>query len=114
MGWTSFRVLVTSNLAAPFTILNDMQDQLAAATDSTPIAELHEVQGPKGRTWRIVTSSEGFADHAWQQRQRLLQISDGAAAIEICWKDSDGEPVELAFSPSLPVVLEAAPQPDAA
>lgn len=71
-----------------------------------PIAELYEVQGSKGRTWRIVTSSEGFADHAWQQRERLLRISDGAAAIEICWHGADGDPVELRFSPQLPVVLE--------
>lgn len=75
---------------------------------TAPIAELHEVQGPKGRIWRIVTSSEGFADHAWQQRDRLLQISNGATAIEICWEADGADLVELSFSPQLPVVLEPA------
>lgn len=84
-----------------------MQDQQPAAA-MTPIAELYELQGPTGRRWRIVTSSEAFADHAWQQRERLLQISDGAAAIEICWQSDDGDPVDLSFSPQLPVVLEMA------
>ena len=84
-----------------------------AENPSAPIAELHEVQGPKGRTWRIVTSSEGFADHAWQQRERLLQISDGASAIEICWESADADSVELTFSPQLPVVFDPS-QPAAA
>lgn len=79
-----------------------------------PIAELHELQGPRGRIWRIVTSSEGFADHAWQQRERLLQISDGASAIEICWESADADPVEMTFSPQLPVVVEPPLEPAAA
>lgn len=70
------------------------------------VARLEERQTPKGRVWRFVSSSESVTDHAWQQRERLLQISNGAIAIEICWEPSDGSgtAVELSHSPQLPVL----------
>lgn len=71
----------------------------------TVVAQLQELQTEKGRVWRFVSSSETVVDHAWQQRERLLQLSDGAAALEICWESSDGsEAVELSHSPQLPVL----------
>lgn len=68
------------------------------------IAQLQELTTPTGRVWRFVTNSEGVADHAWQQRDRLLQLSNGATAVEIHWHDpaSTETPVVLAYSPALP------------
>lgn len=68
------------------------------------IAQLQELTTPTGRVWRLVTNSEGVADHAWQQRERLLQLSNGATAVEIHWQDpaSTETPVTLAYSPALP------------
>lgn len=70
------------------------------------IARLEEIQTPKGRVWRFVSSNESVTDHAWQQRERLLQISNGAVAIEICWvaNDGSGTTVELSHSPQLPAL----------
>lgn len=71
---------------------------------STVVAQLKEVLTEKGRVWRFVSSSETVVDHAWQQRERLLQLSNGAAALEICWEPPDGSAVELSHSPQLPVL----------
>ena len=82
-------------------------DSTQAPAASRFVAELHELETPEGRIWRVQTQSEGFADHAWQQRERLLQLSNGAKAIVVCWADEDGEPVELRYSPELPSTLAA-------
>lgn len=71
---------------------------------STVVAQLQEVLTDKGRVWRFVSTSETVVDHAWQQRERLLQLSNGAAALEICWEPPDGSAVELSHSPQLPVL----------
>lgn len=68
------------------------------------VAQLQEVQTDKGRVWRFTSTSETVVDHAWQQRERLLQLSNGAAALEICWEPPDGSTVELSHSPQLPVL----------
>lgn len=68
------------------------------------IAQLQELTTPQGRVWRLVSTSEGVADHAWQQRERLLQLSNGASAVEIHWQDptTSQAPVQLTYSPALP------------
>lgn len=66
------------------------------------IAELREVVTPEGRVWRFTSSSEGVVDHAWQQRDQLLRLSNGAAALEICWLAPDGQTVRLTHAPLLP------------
>jgi len=69
------------------------------------VARLEERMTPAGRVWRFVSSNESVTDHAWQQRDRLLQLSEGAAALEICWEPADGSrAVELSHSPQLPVL----------
>jgi|GEM_PF-3888393 hypothetical protein len=68
------------------------------------VAQLQEVQTDRGRVWRFVSSSETVVDHAWQQRERLLQLSNGAAALEICWESPDGSGVKLSHSPQLPAL----------
>lgn len=70
------------------------------------VARLEEIQTAQGRVWRFVSTNESVADHAWLQRERLLQISNGAAAIEICWESADGSgtSVELSHSPQLPAL----------
>lgn len=71
---------------------------------STVVAQLQEVLTDKGRVWRFVSTNETVVDHAWQQRERLLQLSNGAAALEICWEPPYGSAVELSHSPQLPVL----------
>jgi len=66
------------------------------------IAELRQVATPEGAVWRFTSSSEGVADHAWQQRDELLRLSNGAASIEICWLNPDGEAVVVSHAPQLP------------
>lgn len=74
----------------------------------TVVAELQELVTPTGRVWRFVSTSEGVADHAWLQRERLLQLSDGAQAVEIIWESDDCSPVSLSYAPQLPGVPAAA------
>lgn len=73
---------------------------------SVVVAELHEVFTEAGRVWRFVSANESVVDHAWQQRDRLLQLSNGATALEICWQPEDGAGVTLAHAPQLPVVTD--------
>lgn len=69
------------------------------------VARLEELITPSGRVWRFVSSNECVTDHAWQQRERLLQLSEGATALEICWEPADGSTaVELSHAPQLPVL----------
>lgn len=70
----------------------------------TVVAQIQELQTEKGRVWRFASSSEALTDHAWQQRERLLQLSNGAVALEICWESIDGSAVSLTHSPQLPVL----------
>lgn len=83
-----------------------MSDKAAQPTDRHPtvVAQLQEVLTDKGRVWRFISTSETVVDHAWQQRERLLQLSNGAAALEICWEPPDGSAVELSHSPQLPAL----------
>jgi hypothetical protein len=84
-----------------------MPDRPARPAEPTcrVVARLEERLTHAGRIWRFVSSSEGVVDHAWQQRERLLQLSEGAAALEICWEPVDGSsPVELSHAPQLPVL----------
>jgi hypothetical protein len=76
--------------------------QLPPGNASTVVAELHELVTPAGKVWRFVSRSEGVADHAWQQRERLLQLSDGAQAVEISWECEGSAPVNVTYSPQLP------------
>lgn len=82
-------------------------DSAQARPVSRLVGELHEIETAEGRIWRVHTQSEGFADHVWQQRERLLQLSNGAKAVVVCWTDEDGEPVEVSYSPELPSTLAA-------
>jgi hypothetical protein len=66
------------------------------------VAEIQEVVTSEGKVWRFVSRSECVADHAWQQRERLLQLSDGATAVEISWQDEGEAPVSITYSPQLP------------
>jgi hypothetical protein len=70
----------------------------------TVVAELREFITPQGKVWRFVSRSEGVADHAWQQRERLLQLSDGAQSVEVSWEDEGGAPVNISYAPQLPPV----------
>lgn len=70
--------------------------------DGRVIAQIREVQTATGRVWRVESTSEGFADHAWMERERLLQLSEGAQAVQICWADASGEEVEVSYCPQLP------------
>ena len=82
--------------------------QLSASSATTPVAELHELLTPSGRIWRFVTRSEGVADHAWQQRERLLQLSNGALAVEVSWECEGNSPVNVTYSPQLPPAADLA------
>lgn len=86
----------------------DPSVQPSAEATYTVVAELQELVTPAGRVWRFVSRSEGVADHAWLQRERLLQLSDGAQAVEILWESEDGSPVSLSYCPQLPPVPAAA------
>jgi hypothetical protein len=67
------------------------------------LAELRLVQTPAGYVLQVHTTSEGFADHAWLQRDRLLQLSEGAQVLEIHLSSAAvAEPLKLSYSPQLP------------
>lgn len=70
----------------------------------TVVAELREFITPEGKVWRFVSQSEGVADHAWQQRERLLQLSEGAQSVEISWQPEGASPVNVTYAPQLPPV----------
>lgn len=76
----------------------------SAASQYRVIAELQEHATPEGKVWRLVSRSEGVADHAWQQRERLLQLSEGAQSIEIAWESDGDTPVNITYAPNLPPV----------
>lgn len=63
------------------------------------IAEIREVATAEGRIWQFISNSAELVDHAWLQRQRLLQLSNGAAAIETCWQPDDATCVVNRFQP---------------
>lgn len=69
------------------------------------VAEIRELQTPEGRIWQFVSSSAELVDHAWLQRQRLLQLSNGAKAFQTHWQHSDGNHSVTEFSPPLPTAL---------
>lgn len=65
------------------------------------IATLQVVQGPQGRILQLVTTCADYADHAWLDRDRLLQLCEGATAFQVIWQGPAG-PVEVSYAPQLP------------
>lgn len=65
------------------------------------VGEFRELLTPAGRVWQFVSESAELVDHAWQQRERLHQLSDGASRFEVLWHCEDLE-VVVSHDPELP------------
>lgn len=63
------------------------------------VAELREVQDAAGRIWQYVSTSAELVDHAWLQRDRLYQLSEGAVRLDVCWETPDGKHVVTSHRP---------------
>lgn len=72
---------------------------------SQPVAKLLLEPEGAGVVWRLVTTHESIADHAWQQRDAILSLGDGAMAFEVVWMSADGERVVTRHQPGLPEAL---------
>jgi hypothetical protein len=84
-------------------ILNAMPQPALPAANCSVLAEVRLVQTPMGRILRVETCSECIADHFWLQRERFLQLTEGASSLEVHWFDRSGaEPVILSYAPQLP------------
>lgn len=81
---------------------SEPESPLQPQREERVIAQIREVHTPEGRVWRVESTSEGFADHAWLERERLLQLSEGAQAVQICWSDASGEEIQVSYCPQLP------------
>lgn len=72
---------------------------------SEPVAKLLLENEQDGPVWRLVTTHLSIADQAWQQRDAILGLGDGATAFEVVWDSGDGEQVVTRHQPGLPEAL---------
>jgi hypothetical protein len=68
------------------------------------VAQLSLESDAQGFVWRLVTSRDSIADQAWQQRDSIIRMGDGAAAFEVVWKTDAGD-VVTRHQPDLPDAL---------
>jgi hypothetical protein len=68
------------------------------------VAQLILEADEEGPVWRLVTSRDSIADQAWQQRDSIIRLGDGAAAFEVIWKTATGD-VVTRHQPDLPDAL---------
>lgn len=66
------------------------------------IAEIRETLTAEGRIWHFISNSAELVDNAWLQRHLLLKLSDGAAAIDVCWQPDKDTCVVTRFQPLPP------------
>ena len=77
------------------------QPMPAEARPYRVVAEFREISTPDGKVWQFVSPSAEMVDHAWQQRERFQQLSNGASRFEVVWQDQASE-VVVSHDPSLP------------
>lgn len=65
------------------------------------VAELREINTPEGRVWQFVSRSAEIADHAWIERHKFHQFSNGAKRLDVCWEEPDGNLVISTHQPRL-------------